>query len=280
MKKAISVLLVFVLTTLFSITSAYANNDIPNDRSNYMGDCIKFPVRINVSTEDNKNSYCIPADTSLECLGKADEEGNLWVKLNDRYSGWRGFVSLGLWKNKEKFYSCEEVTPKVENATATTETKNKEQKTANSKVEIPKDIALKVSKRDIELYSFDRYGFTYGALVVPYKYHFDGSKNFEGNSSVGPYFGWRLGKPSWFGLELKFVGFLGASAIKVNQNIDGNDSEQSLAGLSYGGGILGEIKKEFQLGFILGADKVSKSANYEDNEKLWGAISIGFSFSN
>lgn len=213
-----------------------------NDNNNYLGDKISFPVRLDVKDTEN-NKYCLPAGTYLRGLGKSDDDG-LLVILNNFY--FKGYNPVKDCKNSN---------------------------------EIPQDLPLVISKGDLAKYPFDRYGWTYGGLVVPYKYHFSGSKNFDGNATVGPYFGYRIDKNSYLGIGFKVIGFLGASAIKVNQNVDGKETEQSLAGFSYGGGILGEIKKEFQLGLVLGVDRVSSSSNYEDNEKLWGAISLGYSFS-
>jgi len=257
MKKTIFISILLVLVFFYSVIILHATN-VTNDKRNFIGDRITFPVEISLTAKNNKK-YCLPAGTSLKCLSNVDTNDGLWVKLNDKCGGAIGFITLGMKTCKDKIEVCKSCD--------------------SSDNIIPYDVALKMEKKYLDSYTFDRYGFTYGALVVPYKYHFKGSKNFEGNSSVGPYFGWRLGKASWFGVELKFVGFVGASAIKVTQNIDGSDVEQTLAALSFGGGLLGQIKESFQIGLILGEDIVSKDANYEDNEKLWGAISIGFSFS-
>ncbi|MGA2782616.1 MAG: hypothetical protein ABSF13_11975 [Smithella sp.] len=125
-----------------------------------------------------------------------------------------------------------------------------------------------------------RFGLTYGTLVVPFKYHLYGSKEFNGDSTVGPYLGYRFDKNTWWGIDLKLVGFAGASAIKVNQTVNGNATTQTLAGFSYGGGLISEIKHEFQMGLIFGWDQVSDSAKYEDNGKLWVAFGLGYSFSS
>jgi hypothetical protein len=75
------------------------------------------------------------------------------------------------------------------------------------------------------------------------------------------------------------VGFLGGAGVSVEQNIDSEKKMQTLAGVSYGLGVIGSIKNEFQLGVIVGADRVSNNANYGNNGKWWIALGIGFSFS-
>jgi hypothetical protein len=94
---------------------------------------------------------------------------------------------------------------------------------------------------------------------------------------MGPYLGYRLSKAS-YGLEVKFIGFLGATTASVNQNVNGQNTTQSLAGFSYGVGVIGEIKKSFQLGFVIGVDKFSDSLAYPNSGQPWLAVSLGFEF--
>ncbi|EJL6393182.1 hypothetical protein NMR99_000161 [Vibrio navarrensis] len=135
---------------------------------------------------------------------------------------------------------------------------------------IPAYQKLVVDKKD--LVAMRRSGLTYGVLLVPYKYIVD-AKEFKGGTSIGPYAGYRFssGASGW---GVKAVGFLGATTV------DTKDSDSSALGVSYGVGLIGELKSEFQLGVVLGKDHVGKSENYEFNKDLWVAISIGYSFSN
>jgi hypothetical protein len=120
-----------------------------------------------------------------------------------------------------------------------------------------------------------RYGLTYGALVVPYKYFYSGSKDFISQTSIGPYFGYRS---STLGFETKLIGFFGATTASVTQNVNGQNATQSLAGFSYGIGLIGEIKQSFQLGIVIGVDKVSDSVAYPNSGQPWVAVSLGFEF--
>jgi hypothetical protein len=126
----------------------------------------------------------------------------------------------------------------------------------------------------------DRYGLTYGMLLVPYKYQLTGDRSFSGKASVGGYLGFRQDKSGWTGLALQYVAFLGASSISVTQNVDGSPVSQDLTGVSYGLALLGTVKQAFQLGVVIGADRVNRNAGYVNNGKPWIAVSLGFDFSN
>jgi hypothetical protein len=126
----------------------------------------------------------------------------------------------------------------------------------------------------------DRYGLTYGTLLVPYKMQLQGDRGLSGKASLGGYLGFRQDRSGITGLALQYVVFAGASSISVAQNVDGVPITQDLTGLSYGVAILGTVKDSFQLGVVVGADRVNRSANYANNNKPWIALSLGFDFSN
>lgn len=121
-----------------------------------------------------------------------------------------------------------------------------------------------------------RYGLTYGLLVVPFKYQLSGDKGISGGGSVAPYLGYRFDEND-IGLGVRLVGFAGASAISSDPDASTGESVE-LAGLSYGLGVIGTVKDSFQIGIVVGADKVDSEANYKNNGKPWLAVSIGFDF--
>ncbi len=123
-----------------------------------------------------------------------------------------------------------------------------------------------------------RLGLTYGTLVVPYKYHVRGNKEFTGSASMGGYLGYRIQRTA---IESQLVVFLGATTIQApTTGADGKVTTNNLAGVSYGVGWLGTIKNDFQLGIVVGADRAGRSANYVNQGKPWIAVSLGFDFSN
>jgi hypothetical protein len=122
----------------------------------------------------------------------------------------------------------------------------------------------------------DRRGWTYGTLIVPYKYQFRGDRSMSGGATVGGYFGWR--QTAW-ATGLQYVVFGGATKVDVPKtNADGAASTESLAGLSYGIGLLGTLKNDFKLGLVVGVDHVTKSTGYINNGKAWISLSLGIDF--
>ena len=121
-----------------------------------------------------------------------------------------------------------------------------------------------------------RWGWEYGALVVPFKMQLGGKHAFTGSASVGAYLGYSL--PMWdTGIVLSPVAFGGATSISVHDNSGKKDSTQSFTGLSYGLGVIGRVKDGFQVGVIFGKDHVD-SSNYPYNDKTWISFEIGYSF--
>ena len=126
----------------------------------------------------------------------------------------------------------------------------------------------------------DRFGLTFGTLMVPYKFHLAGDHNFSGGATLGGYIGFRQEKSGWWGLGLQYIAFVGAAAVEVPQTVDGQTKSLSVNGLSYGIGILGTVKDSFHMGFVVGADRVGADAKYARNGKPWLALSLGYAFSN
>ncbi len=140
-------------------------------------------------------------------------------------------------------------------------------------------VDLQVSKETLDRSPPNRYGLTYGLLAVPFKYHLSGAKDFTGSGTVGPYVGYRT-QNSGFGYGISYILFLGGSNISVTQASNGNApaTTQNLAGFSYGVGAIATIKGHFQLGGVLGFDRVSSNANFQYQGKPWIALELGYSF--
>ncbi len=233
------VMSVFISMLICSLVyAAQETINVKNDNDNYTGDRLSFPVNVNAKyTGADDNEYGVCIPAKTTLRGLGRSHDN---KIHVRLATFLDDVD-----------DC-----------------SKESK-------IPKNVAMRIAIDDIA-YKPNRYGLTYGALFVPYKYHFSGSKEFNSDSTIGPFMGYRF-DANTVGFGVKLIGFLGGSMISV---IDDNNKTQSLAGFSYGIGIIGELKNDFQLGMVLGQDRVSDGSNYEDNGKWWGAIALGFSFAN
>lgn len=225
-----------------------------NSDYNYLGDRVIFPTRVygkykDVELEEGKpketdTPVCIPAETPLRGMGKI-EDSKLDVRLKDSKDDF--------WRPKE-YTNC-----------------------YGSDKKIPSDVVITV---DINKNLPDRYGFTYGALVVPYKYQLGGSHDIKSGSSIGPYLGWEMDRGSSLGLGLKGVVFVGGSMHEVTRVEDGEEETETIAGISYGLGIIGEVKREFQFGVIVGSDETGEDSGYEDDNKWWVALAIGYSFTD
>ena len=145
----------------------------------------------------------------------------------------------------------------------------------------------------------NRYGFTYGALVVPFKFELTGKKEFKGSASLGPYMGYRLGFES-SGIELAlpvlFAGISNVSAAKTTTTTNSattttpatttttasstdKTSTSDLAAFSYGAGVIGILKQTFQFGAVVGFDHAGSGQGFKYNDKPWLAVEIGFQFS-
>ena len=222
----------------------------PSDATNYLSDRIKFQFATQVlrvdMTADKRTATaaCAPAFTTFRGIG------NLQVGGQPQPA----FIVTAVGGDKDR---CAGAAPLV----------------------AEKDIVI-IKQTDIVGTPPDRYGLTYGMLLVPFKYHFTGDKDFTGSTSVGGYLGFRQDKSGLTGLAAQYVVFLGATSVEVAQTVDGQSTSQNLTGVSYGVGILGTVKGDFHMGVVLGADRVNKNAGYKDNGKAWLAVSLGFAFSN
>jgi len=152
------------------------------------------------------------------------------------------------------------------------------------------DQKLWILKADFEQYAVNYYPrFTsqlaFGGLTVPFRIRpavkSTPSTIFNGDFNVGSYLGYRVSVANSFGISV--VGAIGISSL--SQNASNNtaitdNSGQSMFALTYGGGIIVDWAKKFQVGVIVGADngfdKLSTTYLYQN--KAWFAISLNYSF--
>lgn len=232
--------------------------DTPNDDDKYRGDMLRYSFRTYATVagkdENGKSTtevFCIPAMTEMRGIGKVAGTNNLKVRIS---KGTPGAVPPDKDALVKTIKSCD-----------------------MPKKDLYTDLIYIIEGGLADNQTPDRYGVTYGALVVPYKYHFEGSKSFGGNASVGPFVGYRFARET-MGVTLKAIGFAGASVIKVDREEEGQTKSDNIAAFSYGAGVIMELKNEFQLGWIFGFDEVGDDTGYEDDGKLWTAFAIGFAF--
>lgn len=222
----------------------------PSDKSNYMSDRVKFQFARAVLVVDMTvtpraaSPACLPAFTTMRGIGTLDVDSNTQS----------AFIVTEL--TEDRGHRC------------------------RGKSVVAEGDVVVLAPEELVGTPPDRYGLTYGTLMVPFKYHMRGEKRFSAGASVGGYMGFRQDRSGKTGLATQYIVFLGATSVAVPQTVDGATTTQNMAGVSYGIGVLGTLKDSFQMGLVLGADRVNSSAGYKDNGKPWLAVSLGYSFSN
>jgi hypothetical protein len=242
---------------------------VTNDVTNYLGDRVSFldDLLVKVEGDDGQSRgvACLPARTSLR-------GGTGYTDGNEKGSLFR-IISTGNPPERldNGFLNIKKRTPRP----------------CNKDLYDPKQITytgalsegttVRITQDQMQRSPPSRYGLTYGLLAVPFKYHLTGAKDFTGSATLGSYLGYRTDH-SGNGFGLAFVGFVGGSSIPVTSDVNGKTTTQNFAGLSYGLGIVGTVKGNFQCGAVLGFDRVSSSANYQYNGKAWLGFQLGYSF--
>jgi hypothetical protein len=262
------------------------SSSIPNSSENYLDDRLAWPSAIEAKATldgDYSDGYCIPAKTRLIGAHAAlDTDVQQTTTTGSKTAGQTAGTStsqfqavtldtdkpiLGfLGKTPKKA-----VAPPADFATACPDVKTPQKNFSKG------DLAY-ISAGDMDNVGY-RAGFDYGALVVPFKMQLSGDKAFTGSSSLGGYVGWQnpIGD---LGLNVSPIIFAGASSISTSATSGATTTSQTVAGLSYGAGLLFEIKDDFQAGVVLGFDHVSSAQNYQYNNKPWISFEIGYSFAN
>lgn len=133
-----------------------------------------------------------------------------------------------------------------------------------------------LSVSNLETLGAHRSGWTYGMLMVPFKYVISSDRGMRGASTVGGYMGWR--QTPVLGMEYSYIGFVGATVISVHKTENGETKQTDNAGLSAGFGVITKVKGAFQVGGVIGWDMVSRDAGYAANYKPWVSLQIGYSF--
>jgi hypothetical protein len=226
----------------------------PSDRENYLSDRVKFQFAtsvtvVNMTTLGDQKSTtgaCAPAFSTFKGIGK------LKVGNQDHPAFIVGYVA------PDRDDRCKQ--------------------SGLSLVKV--DDVVVVQQSLILATPPDRYGLTYGTLIVPYKMQLKGDRGTSGSASLGGYLGFRQDRSGITGLALQYVFFAGGASISVVQNVNGQQVSQDVTGFTYGVALLGTVKDTFQLGVVLGADRVNRNVRYVNNNKPWIAFSLGFDFSN
>jgi len=119
-----------------------------------------------------------------------------------------------------------------------------------------------------------RYGWTYGALVTPFKF-FTKDREFSAGASVGPYLGYRLRDRQGSSSVVALAIGVASAEVKTN-NPDGTSSTSNSTGMTVALAYILDIKGTFNVGAVAGTDYYSKSQNIDNSGKLWLGLSFGY----
>lgn len=236
------------LTVLSGAVSAQGT--LPNDADNYQGDRVSFSYDLHGISQHGAGAdakkICIRSGVSLRVIGKEDSSENLIVTfIQDPASN-----------------ACGEP--------------DKGGRRLPDEEEGKLGVAYLVPIKTVKVTPPNRFGLSFGALAIPFKYQLTGDHNMSGSATLGGYIGRRFDKSSTGGFSIEPILFAGASTVSVSQ--PGSDAMQDASGVSWGIGLVGTIKGSFQAGVVLGWDRVSKSSQYQYNNKPWLALEVGFTF--
>lgn len=130
-----------------------------------------------------------------------------------------------------------------------------------------------------------RRGWVFGAMTVPLKYYKEGG-SLTGNLSVGPYVGWRYAR-NGSGFTLAASAALSTIQGEVRDSADAIIDRPQLIGYTAAVGALWDISKRpgarpFQLGFVIGQDRVARSnvTKFKQDGKTWFALQFGYQFTD
>ena len=246
-----------ILITLCWISTSFAQ--VANDQGNYLGDRIRFLVDIPVITADT-----LAANTPGANAPAVNAPGANAPVVNAPAVNAPATKNLPVGTELQVIYQDSTyLFVKIKtNATVCTN------KTFNC------NITYAIKLTDAEKSGMARTGFTYGALVVPFKYQLSGDKAFTGSATLGGYVGYRFMTIHELAITATPIAFAGASNISVS----GTSGTSNAMGFSWGIGVVVTLKGAFQLGGVIGCDSVNSSANYEYNNRPWAAFEIGYSF--
>lgn len=133
-----------------------------------------------------------------------------------------------------------------------------------------------IDKSAIEAAPHLRRGWTFGALVVPFKYQLS-DKSFSGSTTIGTYVGYKLQDNRGSITPILSAGWVPNIAVPLATGGSVNRS-----GFSWAGGVIFSIDKGTgtQIGILFGQDRLGSNAAapYAYEGKTWMSLSIGYKF--
>ena len=126
---------------------------------------------------------------------------------------------------------------------------------------------------DLDKYSVQRYGLTYGVAVVPTKVNIV-DRTFVSSSSVLPYVGYEAWGPGWAGAWVLAAG-VGTAPASAQTSSSTSTAKATIATFSVATGIIGTVGGAFKVGALLGVDTVGHDSGFKYQGKPWIGVSLG-----
>jgi len=149
--------------------------------------------------------------------------------------------------------------------------------------------AYVMDKAAVEAIDHSRRGWTFGALIVPFKYQTH-DKSFSGSTSIGPYLGYRIANDSTVSFKLlqgtstTFVlsaGWVSNIAVATAPGVTPAGTVNS-SGLSLATGFIFAVDKGtgIRVGVLAGQDRLgsNSTAPYPYEGKTWVSLAVGYKF--
>lgn len=217
----------------------------PSDNDRFDGDKLKLRTRvIGFSEADGSGAkdLCAPADWELKVTREAGAD--LIVRFLD---------------DEVKGIGCDDAAKRVKQG-----------------------IAYRIAKSKlVENTDFRRTGFTFGGLIVPFKFR-TGDKEIVSSATVAPYVGWRTGWFSTWGLTFTPLMSAGLALVPVADPSTGRSETRSAFSFSLGM-VMGSSKNDaFQSGVLIGRDFLGRSDAELDpgSKKVWLSFYVGYALGN
>jgi hypothetical protein len=126
---------------------------------------------------------------------------------------------------------------------------------------------------DLDGYSSERFGLTYGVIVVPNKVII-ADRSFIASSSVLPYVGYEAWGPGIAG-ALVFAAGVGTAPASTQTATTSGTSAGTKATFSVATGMVGSIAGVFKVGLLVGVDTQGRNTGFKYQGKPWLGISLG-----
>lgn len=226
----------------------------PSDNNKFDGDHLKLRVTINkfkIVDGDNVDQ-CAPKDSNLVVTKDGVTLGNQNNLLLVRF--------IDLPKSKDFFGHDVPQT-----------------KDCNNKHPVNTHTEYYISKDDLNKYDFSRTGFTFGGMVIPFKFYLGkDNKKLLPSSTIAPYLGYR--GIEFLGLSISPVASAGLGFVPVsNPNTSKTETKNALS-TAVGLIITSPKNQAFNAGLVLGRDYLSTEDSTADPAVTKGWISLYFGY--